>query len=216
MCIRDSTVPVKKKAGINVNEAAKFLEKNEQILEKWGNTKVKKGTKKFFQKDREMKRVVDRLVDYRFIAQYIIGKQWQQTDEKTRSELFDKIKELFTELYLEDTFYNNSYEKKYIDKGQETLYIKGVSQSVFITTEVQVIFKGKPVIYELIYHLHTVNGGFRVFDIEIDTVSMVRNYKEQFNKNIKDKSVKKLIKKFDKIIRKKRTVRKSSPKKNKK
>ncbi len=199
----------------NVNDAVKFLEKNEQILEKWGNTKVKRGSKKFFQKDKEMKKVVDELIDYRFIARYIIGEVWDKTDEATKQELFDKIKELFTELYLEDMFYNNSYEKKYIDKGVETMYIKGAPKSVFITTEIQVIFKGKPVIYELIYHLHLIDGNYKVFDVELDTVSMVRNYKEQFNKSIKDKSVKELIKKLDGIIKKKKTGKKKSSNKSK-
>ena len=203
------------KATFNVNDAVKFLEKNEQILEKWGNTKVKRGSPKFFQKDKEMKKVVDELIDYRFIAQYIIGTQWDKTDEDTKKQLYDKIKELFTELYLEDTFYNNSYEKKYIDKGLETLYIKGAPASVFITTEIQVIFKGKPVIYELIYHLHTVDGKYKVLDVELDTVSMVRNYREQFDKNIKDKSVKELIKKLDEIIKKKKSGKKKGSKKGK-
>ena len=205
--------PEAKKAKFNVNSAVKFLEKNEQILEKWGNTKVKRGSKKFFEKDKAMKKVVDELIDYRFIANYIIGKQWDQTDEDTKKKLFEKIKELFTELYLEDTFYNNSYEKKYIEKGLETMYIKGVPESVYITTEIQVIFKGKPVIYELIYHLHTVDGKYKVFDVELDTVSMVRNYREQFNKNIKDKSVKELIKKLDGIIKKKKNGKKKGSKK---
>jgi len=208
--------PEAKKEKFNVNNAVKFLEKNEQILEKWGNTKVKRGSKKFFQKDKAMKNVIDELINYRFIAKYIIGKKWDSTDEATKEELFNKIKELFTELYLEDTFYNNSYEKKYIEKGVETLYIKGVPESVFITTEIQVIFKGKPVIYELIYHLHTVDGKYKVFDVELDTVSMVRNYREQFNKSIKDNSVKKLIEKLDEIIKKKKSGKKKKSKKGKK
>lgn len=208
-------VPEVKTSKFNVNDAVKFLEKNEQILEKWGNAKVKRGSKKFFQKDKEMKKVVDELIDYRFIAKHIIGTQWEKTDENTKKQLYDKIKELFTELYLEDAFYNNSYEKKYIDKGLETLYIKGVPASVFITTEIQVIFKGKPVIYELIYHLYTVDGKYKVFDVELDTVSMVRNYREQFDKNIKDKSVMKLIKKLDEIIRKKKSDKKKGAKKKK-
>ena len=64
--------------------------------------------------------------------------------------------------------------------------------------------KGKPVIYELIYHLHKVDGTYKVFDIELDTVSMVRNYREQFVKNVKDQSVEELIKMIDKKVRNKK------------
>ncbi|HNZ53576.1 MAG TPA: ABC transporter substrate-binding protein [bacterium] len=185
----------------NVNEAVKFLESKEQILEKWANVKPKKGSAQFKQKDADMKKAVEEIIDYKFIASYIIGEKWETTPEEKKEELFSKIKELFTELYLEDTFYNKSYEKKYIDKGIEKMYIKGVPQSVFVTTEVQAALKGKPVIYELIYHLHKVDGSYKVFDIELDTVSMVRNYREQFIKNVKAQSVEELIKMIDKKVR---------------
>ena len=59
-------------------------------------------------------------------------------------------------------------------------------------------------IYELVYHLHKVDGSYKVFDIELDTVSMVRNYREQFKKNVKDVSVDELIKMMDKKIKNKK------------
>lgn len=192
-----------KAPALNVNDAVKFLEAKEQILEKWGNTKAKKGSVEFKTKDTEMKKVVDDLMDYQFIAKHIIGEKWDATTAEKKDQFFGKIKELFTELYLEKAFYNKSYEKKYIDKGSEKLYIKGIPESVFITSEVQATFKGKPVIYELIYHLRLVDGAYKIFDIELDTVSLVRNYKEQFTKNVKDQSVDELIKMIDKKIKNK-------------
>ncbi|HNW82617.1 MAG TPA: ABC transporter substrate-binding protein [bacterium] len=188
---------------LNVNDAVKFLEAKEQILEKWGNTKAKKGSAEFRKKDVEMKKVIDELMDYQFIAKHIIGEKWGTTSVEKKDQFFAKIKELFTELYLEKAFYNKSYEKKYIDKGSEKLYIKGIPESVFITSEIQAAFKGKPVIYELIYHLRIVDGTYKIFDIELDTVSLVRNYKEQFTKNVKDQSIDELIKMIDKKIKNK-------------
>ena len=194
-----------KTPALNVNAAVKFLETKEQVLEKWGNTKAKKGSAEFKTKDAEMKKVVDELIDYDFIAKYIIGDKWESATEEKKTKFFGKIKELFTELYLEKAFYNKSYEKKYIDKGSEKMYIKGVPESVFITSEVQASFKGKPVIYELIYHLRMIDGVYKIFDIELDTVSLVRNYKEQFTKNVKDQSIDELIKMIDKKIKNKDT-----------
>jgi phospholipid transport system substrate-binding protein len=195
------TAQVKK---FDVAEAVKFLEKQEQILEKWANVKPKKRSAEYKKKDAAMKQAVEEIIDYKFIAGYIIGEKWTTTPETKKEELFNKIKSLFTELYLEDTFYNKSYEKKYIDKGIEKKYIAGVPESIFITTEVQAALKGKPVIYELVYHLHKVDGQYKVFDIELDTVSMVRNYREQFKKNVKDQSIDELIKMMDKKIKNKK------------
>ena len=79
--------------------------------------------------------------------------------------------------------------------------MKGVPESIYITSEVQGIFKGKTVGYELVYHIRKVDGKYKVFDVELDTVSLARNYREQFEKNLKEKSVDELIANIDKKIK---------------
>ncbi len=201
-----------KKETLDPAAALKYLEAKEQVLEKWAKVEVRRGTDLFRKKNQAMQKTVDELIDYRFIARYIIDDIWESTPEPEREELFDKIRELFTELYLEDTFYNKAYEKKYIEKGVRKKYIRGVPESVYIVSEVQVIHKGRPVIYELIYHMHIVDGVYKVFDIELDTVSVVRNYREQFRRNLKDQTVDELIKRIDKVIRGRRKGNNKPPK----
>ena len=115
--------------------------------------------------------------------------------------MFNKIKELFTDVYLDKLFYNKSYEKKYLEKGTEKKYLKGVPESIFITSEIQGVFKGKTVGYELVYHIRKIDGKYKVFDVELDTVSLARNYREQFEKNLKEKTVDELIANIDKKIK---------------
>lgn len=186
---------------LDVAAAVKLLESKEQAFEKLANTNPKKGTPKYAAKDREVKQIVEDLVDYRFISEYIIGKKWVDTPDSKKEELFNKIKELFTDVYLDRLFYNKSYEKKYLEKGLEKKYLKGVSESIFVTSEIQGIFNGKTVGYELIYHIRKVDGKYKVFDVELDTVSLARNYREQFEKNLKDKTVDELIANIDKKIK---------------
>ena len=188
-------------SGLDVAAAMKLLETKEQAFEKLANTNPKKGTPKYAAKDKEIKEIVEEIIDYRFISEYIIGKKWAETPELKKEELFNKIKELFTDVYLDKLFYNKSYEKKYLDKGTEKKYLKGVPESIFITSEIQGIFKGKTVGYELVYHIRKVDGKYKVFDVELDTVSLARNYREQFEKNLKEKSVDELIASIDKKIR---------------
>ena len=61
---------------LDVAAAVKLLESKEQAFEKLANTNPKKGTPKYAAKDREVKQIVEDLVDYRFISEYIIGKKW--------------------------------------------------------------------------------------------------------------------------------------------
>lgn len=186
---------------LDVAAAVKLLETKEQAFEKLANTNPKKGTPKYIEKDKEVKQIVEDLVDYRFISEYIIGKKWLETPDTKKEALFNKIKELFTDVYLEKLFYNKSYEKKYLEKGLEKKYLKGVPESVFITSEIQGIFNGKTVGYELVYHIRKVDGKYKIFDVELDTVSLARNYREQFEKSLKDQSIDELIEKIDKKIK---------------
>ncbi len=195
--------PAKEQAAdqLDVAAAMKLLETKEQAFEKLANTNPKKGTPKYAAKDKEIKEIVEEIIDYRFISEYIIGKKWAETSDSKKEELFNKIKELFTDVYLDKLFYNKSYEKKYLDKGTEKKYLKGVPESIFITSEIQGIFKGKTVGYELVYHIRKIDGKYKVFDVELDTVSLARNYREQFEKNLKEKSIDELIANIDKKIK---------------
>ena len=193
--------PAEDSSGLDVAVAMKLLETKEQAFEKLANINPKKGTPKYAAKDKEIKEIVEEIIDYRFISEYIMGKKWLETSETKKEELFNKIKELFTDVYLDKLFYNKSYEKKYLEKGTEKKYLKGVPESIYITSEVQGIFKGKTVGYELIYHIRKVDGKYKVFDVELDTVSLARNYREQFEKNLKEKTVDELIANIDKKIK---------------
>ena len=193
--------PAADNSSLDVAAAMKLLETKEQAFEKLANTNPKKGTPKYAAKDKEIKEIVEEIIDYRFISEYIIGKKWLETPDSKKEELFNKIKELFTDVYLDKLFYNKSYEKKYLDKGTEKKYLKGVPESIYITSEIQGIFKGKTVGYELIYHIRKIDGKYKVFDVELDTVSLARNYREQFEKNLKEKSVDELIANIDKKIK---------------
>ena len=197
--------PAADNSGLNVAVAMKLLETKEQAFEKLANTNPKKGTPKYAAKDKEIKEIVEEIIDYRFISEYIIGKKWLETPDSKKEELFNKIKELFTDVYLDKLFYNKSYEKKYLDKGTEKKYLKGVPESIYITSEIQGIFKGKTVGYELIYHIRKIDGKYKVFDVELDTVSLARNYREQFENNLKEKSVDELIANIDKKIKSSRS-----------
>ena len=193
--------PAADNSSLDVAAAMKLLETKEQAFEKLANTNPKKGTPKYAAKDKEIKEIVEEIIDYRFISEYIIGKKWLETPDSKKEELFNKIKELFTDVYLDKLFYNKSYEKKYLEKGTEKKYLKGVPESIYITSEIQGIFKGKTVGYELVYHIRKIDGKYKVFDVELDTVSLARNYREQFEKNLKEKSVDELIANIDKKIK---------------
>jgi len=198
---------------LDVKAAAQYLEQNEAELEKWAAVKAAKGTGEFAKKEAAIQKIADRIIDYDFIARFVLGERWETTPKEKRDLFFEKMRALFREFYLEELFYNKSYEKRYIEKGVLKNYLREVPESVFVTTEVQAILKRKPVIYEVIYHLHKPGGDrpYLIFDIELDGVSMIRNYRQQFSKTLKEGTIDDLIKKIDQKLNKQKTT--SAPKK---
>ena len=75
-------------SGLDVAAAMKLLETKEQAFEKLANTNPKKGTPKYAAKDKKIKEIVEEIIDYRFISEYIIGKKWLETPESKKEELF--------------------------------------------------------------------------------------------------------------------------------
>jgi len=203
MLFAQATVPAEKK--LNPKEALQYIEAKEQEIEKWVKIEAKRGSKKYIEKDAVLKKSVDELIDSEFIAKYALGKRWDNAPADKRDKLHSLLKEMFTEFYLEHAFYDKSYQKKYIDQGLEEMYIKGMDKSLFIISEIEVVFKKKPVIYEVVYHVYRKDGQkeYMIFDIELDGVSLSRNYRSQFSKKYKDYTIDQLIEKIDKKLKKK-------------
>ena len=65
-----------------------------------------------------------------------------------------------------------------------------------MTTVVKVKSPGKNTDAEIIYKMKKDPDGWRVWDVITDEVSLVRNYKTQFNKIITEQSYDALIKKM--------------------
>ncbi len=195
-------------------QALQYLESQEQKIEKWVKVKAKKGTKAYIQKDRIIQETLDETVDYTFFASYALGDKWDTASPDKQKILYNKLRHLFSEFYLEEIFYNDGYQKSYIEKDREKKYIKGKDESVYVISEIQVTVKNKPVVYEVIYHLYPTEDGkkYMIFDIELDSVSIARNYREQFDKKYKDENVDTIIKKLDEKIEEKDKEAKSEKK----
>ncbi len=200
----------------DAEEAFKHVNSLDAKLEKWAKVKARKGTIAFRKKARETKKIMDEFVDYDFISHYLFGERWEKEPQEKQDLLFKKLQKLYTDFYLEKIVYNKSFERKFIEKGVEKKYMKGVPESVFMTYEIQVMFKNKPVIYEFIYHVHKVGGTYKIFDLEMDGVSLARNYKKEFKKIVDKEGFDGLIRRIDKKVEESKKKEKKSQKKNNK
>ncbi len=93
----------------------------------------------------------------------------------TRGEQEEFVR-LFTEL-LEESYVTNieSYS------GEKILYGREIQEQDFAEVDTKIVTKrGEEV--ALNYKLHKIEGDWKVYDVVIENISMVKNYRSQFNR----------------------------------
>ncbi len=134
-----------------------------------------KGMKKNDSLRRQMlKKTISVIFDYSEMAKRSLGKNWNQRSTTERKQ--------FTDLFA--TLLENSYAgmiESYND--EKIVYIKENIDGAYAEVKSKVI-TAKRDEFSLDYRLLYKNGKWMVYDVVIEGVSLVSNYRTQFNKII--------------------------------
>jgi phospholipid transport system substrate-binding protein len=123
--------------------------------------------------------------DFERITQSAVGRYWRQATPSQRAALTDQFQRLLVRTYAKALL---SYS------GQEIRYLpvrpgRG-SGSVTVSTEVREA-GGAPVSID--YRLNLKKGAWKVYDVSIDNVSLVSNYRSSFASQIRQNGIDGLI-----------------------
>ena len=124
--------------------------------------------------------------DFERMSKLVLGKHWKKADDAQRAGFVDEFKALLVRTYATALF-------EYTD--QEIVYkpfrAKEGSKRVLVETEI-VPSDGPriPIDYAL---SRGEDGAWRVYDIRIDEISMVTNYRSSYGKIIESKGMDSLI-----------------------
>ena len=140
------------------------------------------------QKD-EIKQMAATLLDYQELAKRSLAQHWDKLTASQRSEFVTTLRELIERNYVKQLRTNIDYQVLY--KGEE---VDGDGATV--STVVKVKSKGRDTDAEIVYKMRKLGNEWRVWDVVTDEVSLVRNYRTQFNKIITEQSYDALIKKM--------------------
>ena len=144
----------------------------------------------------ERRRILEKVIGDRFswdeMAKRTLGTQWAKLDETQRREFTDLFRTLLTTTYIGRI---ESYS------GEKVVYLNERLQDGFAEVRTKVA-AGKAE-YPMDYRLMDKSGDWHVYDIVLDGVSLVNNYRGQFSKILRTSSyedlVGKLRSKSDKI-----------------
>jgi phospholipid transport system substrate-binding protein len=128
--------------------------------------------------------IINRIFDFREMSRITLSRNWKRFSEKEKDE--------FSRVFSEFLTYNN-IEKLFTGfEGEKVLYLeqKSVKESKALVTTKVLRKNGEiPVDYRMILR----NGNWRVYDIRIEGVSMMKNYYVQFREILHKESPEYLI-----------------------
>jgi len=133
-----------------------------------------------------LKQVINTIFDYSEMAKQTLGRHWNQRTPTERTQ--------FTDLFA--SLLDNSYISKIESYNNEKiLYVKETIDGKYAEVKSKVITEKRDE-YTLDYRLLNENGKWMVYDIVIEGVSMVSNYRTQFSRIINTSGYSELVKKL--------------------
>ena len=139
----------------------------------------------------EMRSIVNGLLDYEELSKRALANHWGEITAAQQAEFVKTLRELIEKNYLKQLQTNLDYEVIY--KGET-----GTADDASVSTLVKIRTKGKSTDTPIDYKMKKVGERWLVYDVITDDVSMVKNYRQQFNKIISNEG-------FDALLKKMRT-----------
>lgn len=117
------------------------------------------------------------LFDIRDLAQRALVDHWNRLGPAERDEIAFLLQKLVERSYVKSLRSRLTYLVEY--KGEQAQ-----GDAVVVKTVVSSEKNGRPVVIRVDYLLRKDGQAFRVFDVVTDDVSMLKNYRSQFNRII--------------------------------
>jgi phospholipid transport system substrate-binding protein len=143
------------------------------------------GKERYPQRIAKVKETLIALFDSQEIAKRTLGVYWKDRTEAERKEFV----EVFTAL-VEKT-YANSLDR--YRKDFEVLFDQERVDADYAEVDSRIVDPVLQKTFSLNYHLHKVDGKWLVYDVVIENVSLVRNYRNQFHRILGKKSYADLV-----------------------
>jgi phospholipid transport system substrate-binding protein len=130
--------------------------------------------------------VMDRFFDYSFMAKSTLGRfHWEKTFSPAQQDEF---------VTVFSRFLGNSYLDK-IQEGYQNEQVIFLSEELINPSKaiVKTSISGKKTEIPVDYLMRAKDGNWNVYDVNIEGVSLVQNYRSQFNSFLLNNSADKLI-----------------------
>ena len=143
---------------------------------------------------KELYALVDRVLlpqfDTRYAAQLVLGKHWKTADDTQRQRFIDSFYNFLLHSYSRAVLRFDPNNVKIVAARDEAKDGRAVVETLMHLDD----GTSSPVNYSM----RLTDGGWKVFDVRIEGVSYVQNYRNQFNEEIAAKGIDAVITRLEK------------------
>jgi phospholipid transport system substrate-binding protein len=132
----------------------------------------------------EIRKIINEVFDYKELSQRTLGRDWKKFKPEQQTEFIDLFGKLLEDVYADRIL---AYTHEKIEFGKETELKKGrvEVESYIITLDNTKV--------PLFYRMSDKTGQWRVYDVVIEGVSMIKNYRGQFRQILSKKKPEDLL-----------------------
>lgn len=131
-----------------------------------------------------LRQIVYPLFDFNEMAMRSLGSHWRRLNAEQRKEFVSTFTTLLEKTYADQIDVYN---------GQQVIYNGERLDGRYAQVDSKVIDKNDQA-YSVVYRLHRVDGKWRIYDVLAENISLVNNYRSQFNRVISRSSFEELLK----------------------
>lgn len=145
------------------------------------------------QRRARLRALAGRYFDFDDMARSALGYHWRDLTPEQRAE--------FVPIFSD--FIENAYLSKLQDSGVEKIrqeattanisYIRQTMDGDYAQVFSTVALEDQKEPLEIVYLMHLKDGNWRIYDVTVDAISVVGNYRSQFNRVINNQGYDKLI-----------------------
>ena len=137
------------------------------------------------QRQEKLRQIVAQTFDFTEMAKSALGYHWKELNPQQQQE--------FTNVFI--AFIEDSYLSKLNDyRGQQVQFIKASQDGGdYAQVNTNIVREGKEPIH-LDFRLRKENGNWKIYDVTVDAISIIANYRNQFNRVMNNQGYDTLIK----------------------
>ncbi|MGD8430240.1 MAG: ABC transporter substrate-binding protein [Ectothiorhodospiraceae bacterium] len=128
--------------------------------------------------------------DFKLMSQFVLARAWRSASQEQREKFVDEFRTLLIRTYGKSL-------AEYSGQTVDFLPMQSDPSRGRVTVRTEIIQEDGPKI-PLDYNLYKTDDGWKVFDVVVDGISLVQNYRSSFNDEIRNGGLDALIQRLAK------------------